>query len=163
MYRGPAKAGRPRRISTSDLKTRSTIPKACGTCSIENSFELNCAKPIAEAQSDCVDIPWVTKLGAATPKIDAVAIDPTPSPQLLNAIVRAHAWVKLLNEGTYDSLEELARAHHLYPNFGRHAIRAAFIDPESGARMDRSGLGAKTAYIMPGKPPPPNCFFLRCG
>jgi hypothetical protein len=43
--------------------------------------------------------------------------------------VRAHAWVKLLNEGSYDSPEALARAHDLHPNFLRHAIRAAFLDP----------------------------------
>jgi site-specific DNA recombinase len=84
---------------------------------------------IIEAPPDCDDIPWAMKPDAAATKIDAIAIDPTPNPQLVNAIVRAHAWVKLLNEGSYDSPEELARAHDLHPNFLRHAIRAAFLDP----------------------------------
>jgi hypothetical protein len=77
------------------------------------------------------------KPGAALPKIDTVAFDPTPNPQLVNAIVRAHAWVKLLNEGSYDSPEELARAHDLHPNFLRHAIRAAFLDPSITERVLR--------------------------
>jgi site-specific DNA recombinase len=84
---------------------------------------------IIEAPPDSVDIPWTSKPDAAVQKIDAVAFDPTPNPQLVHAIVRAHAWVKLLNEGSYDSPEELARAHDLHPNFLRHAIRAAFLDP----------------------------------
>jgi DNA invertase Pin-like site-specific DNA recombinase len=92
---------------------------------------------IIEAPPDCDDIPWAMKPGAALPKIDTVAFDPTPNPQLVNAIVRAHAWVKLLNEGSYDSPEELARAHDLHPNFLRHAIRAAFLDPSITERVLR--------------------------
>jgi site-specific DNA recombinase len=83
----------------------------------------------AEESIDCIDIPWAMKPAAAEPMPDNAAFEPTPNPQLVNAIVRAHAWVKLLNEGTYLSLEKLARAQNLHPNFLRHAIRAAFIDP----------------------------------
>ena len=63
------------------------------------------------------------------PSAGGVASAPEPNPQLLNAIVRAHAWVKLLQEGIHDSLESLADAVKLHPNFVRHAIRSAFIDP----------------------------------
>jgi DNA invertase Pin-like site-specific DNA recombinase len=82
-----------------------------------------------QASRDHVDIPWVTELRREIPSAHAASSEPAPNPQLLNAIVRAHAWVRLLREGTYDSLESLADGVKLHPNFVRHAIRAAFIDP----------------------------------
>jgi DNA invertase Pin-like site-specific DNA recombinase len=116
---------------------RSELHKTCLSLTLQPAKN----ESIAEAPPDCVDIPWVMKLDTAVPKMDTVAIDPTPIPQLVNAIVRAHAWVKLLKEGTYDSLEELARAHNLHPNFVRHAIRAAFLDPSITEQVLRGTAG----------------------
>jgi site-specific DNA recombinase len=83
----------------------------------------------ADQPSDHFDVPWVAKPEITHPLASAAPVDPEPNPQLLNAIVRAHAWIRLLNDGAYNSLEELAHAHHLHPNFVRHAVRAAFLDP----------------------------------
>jgi site-specific DNA recombinase len=91
--------------------------------------------------ADQVDVPWVTEPGHAMANAHAVASEPAPNPQLLNAIVRAHAWVRLLREGVYDSLESLASGVKLHPNFVRHAIRAAFIDPSITEDVVRGNAG----------------------
>ena len=77
-----------------------------------------------------IDLPWIAKRPSAAATDPLPSTEPAANPQLLNAIVRAHAWVKLLDDGTYDSIEDLSRAVSLHPNFVRLAIRAAFIDPE---------------------------------
>jgi hypothetical protein len=104
---------------------------------------------IIEAPPDCDDIPWAMKPDAAVTKIDTIAFDPAANRQLVNAIVRAHAWVKLLNEGSYDSPEELARAHDLHPNFLRHAIRAAFLDPSITEQVLRGTPDVTVSRIRP--------------
>jgi hypothetical protein len=95
----------------------------------------------ADQPSDHRDVPWVAKPEITRSQVYAAPVDPTPNPQLLNAIVRAHAWIKLLNEGAYDSLEDLARAVRLHPNFVRHAIRAAFVDPSITEDVLRGAAG----------------------
>jgi site-specific DNA recombinase len=103
---------------------RIELPQSCLRLSIrpnENAAE-------ADRRSERVDIPW-TKPVTSMPDVQADAIEQAPNPQLLNAIVRAHAWVKLLRDGVYATPEDLARGVKLHPNFVRHAIRAAFIDP----------------------------------
>jgi len=48
---------------------------------------------------------------------------------LVQAVVRAHAWLKLLTDGTYDSIEALAPAVGLHPKHIRNLIRLAFLSP----------------------------------
>jgi site-specific DNA recombinase len=48
---------------------------------------------------------------------------------LIRAIVRAHKWLKSLSDGTYDSIEELARALELHPKVVRKGLRLAFLSP----------------------------------
>jgi hypothetical protein len=51
------------------------------------------------------------------------------NPELIHAIVRAHAWRTALEDGTYDSVEALARAVGLHPKVLRSRIRLAFLAP----------------------------------
>jgi site-specific DNA recombinase len=50
--------------------------------------------------------------------------------QLVNAIVRAPAWLRLLIDGTYDSIESLAHAINLHPKIIRKRIQLAFLAPQ---------------------------------
>jgi hypothetical protein len=82
---------------------------------------------------ETIDLPWTAK--PVPSKLPNPELAPCPKPKLLNAIVRAHAWVRLLRDGTYDSIDDLARTFGSHPNFVRHAIRAAFIDPDITERI----------------------------
>jgi site-specific DNA recombinase len=52
-----------------------------------------------------------------------------PNPRLVQALARAHVWLKLLSDGTYGSIESLARAVDLHPKHVRNAVRLAFLSP----------------------------------
>jgi len=53
----------------------------------------------------------------------------TPSPQLVQAVVRAHTWVRLLSDGTHKSIESLAQSVGVHPKIVRNGIRIAFLAP----------------------------------
>jgi site-specific DNA recombinase len=49
---------------------------------------------------------------------------------LVQSIVRAHGWMRSLEDGTYESIEQLAEASGLHPKVVRQALRLAFLSPE---------------------------------
>jgi site-specific DNA recombinase len=49
---------------------------------------------------------------------------------LIQSIVRAHGWIRSLQEGAYQSIEQLAEADGLHPKVVRQALRLAFLSPE---------------------------------
>ena len=64
-------------------------------------------------------------------QIDERATKPSPSPDpsLVQAVGRAHAWIRQLSDGTYKSIEELALAHGMNVKVVRKAIRLCFLAP----------------------------------
>jgi hypothetical protein len=48
----------------------------------------------------------------------------------IQPIVRAHAWVDCLRDGTYESIEQLAEENRLHPKVVRQALRLAFLSPD---------------------------------
>ncbi len=50
-------------------------------------------------------------------------------PELVQAVVRAHLWLKQLQDGTYGSIEELGRAVTIHPKNIRSGLRLAFLAP----------------------------------
>jgi site-specific DNA recombinase len=68
---------------------------------------------------------------------------------LIQSIVRAHVWVRYLQDGTYDSIEALANANLLHPKVVRQALRLAFLSPEvtSAVLEDRQPKGLSLAQI----------------
>jgi site-specific DNA recombinase len=48
---------------------------------------------------------------------------------LIQSIVRSHVWVRYLQDGTYNSIEALAKASLLHPKVVRQALRLAFLSP----------------------------------
>jgi len=54
----------------------------------------------------------------------------TPNPQLVQAVVSAHVWLKSLVDGTCSSIEDLAAAANLHPKVVRSKITLAYLAPE---------------------------------
>ena len=52
-----------------------------------------------------------------------------PDAQLIQALARAHIWLKSLTNSTYESIDDLARAVDLHPKVIRNRIRLAFLAP----------------------------------
>jgi site-specific DNA recombinase len=49
---------------------------------------------------------------------------------LIQALVRAHGWIKLLRDGVHESVEDLAEANRTHPKVVRQALRLAFLAPD---------------------------------
>jgi DNA invertase Pin-like site-specific DNA recombinase len=54
----------------------------------------------------------------------------SPNPQLVQAIVHAHVWLKSLLDGSFSSIGDLAQAAKLHPKVIRARMRLAFLAPE---------------------------------
>jgi DNA invertase Pin-like site-specific DNA recombinase len=78
--------------------------------------------------SSSFEIPWTGKIRdlAQTEGNEAA---PQPNLQLIQAIVRAHEWLRSLADGTYASIEALAKAVDLHPKVIRRRIQLAFLSP----------------------------------
>lgn len=88
-------------------------------------------KPTADSTPSAVEIPWSTLNKRECPRIEQANEDTVraPNPQLVQAIVRAHLWIRLLSDGTHKTVESLARSVGTHPKIVRNAIRMAFLAP----------------------------------
>lgn len=78
--------------------------------------------------SETLDILW----SAQTPRAPAERQQlesHQPDGTLVNLVVRAHAWLRQLNAGTYRTVEALAKDAGLHPKIVRQSIRLAFLEP----------------------------------
>lgn len=79
--------------------------------------------------SETIEIPW------QPPSKNAPALAPPSAkinqldPKLLQAIVRAHAWLRDLQSGKFDSVETLAASVSLHSKVVRQELRYAFLAP----------------------------------
>jgi DNA invertase Pin-like site-specific DNA recombinase len=78
-----------------------------------------------------IEAPW-----SPTKKRNLIQIEggepratPRANLQLVQTVVRAHAWLELLSAGTYDSIESLAKVIKQHPKVIRSRIRFAFLAP----------------------------------
>lgn len=53
-----------------------------------------------------------------------------PDVNLINAVARAHFWLRVLSDGTYQSIEQLADAAKWNPKVIRKTLRLAFLAPD---------------------------------
>ena len=80
-----------------------------------------------------IELPWtpLKKRDLAQIEQDPANEDRrAPNPQLVQALVHAHVSVESLYDGTYASVEDLARAAGLHPKVIRKRIRLAFLAPD---------------------------------
>ena len=76
-----------------------------------------------------IEFPWTPKEKAGTTRVEPRQSG-TPDQKLLQSVVRAHAWLRELSDGTHASIESLAIAAKLHPKVIRQALRLAFLTPE---------------------------------
>jgi site-specific DNA recombinase len=78
-----------------------------------------------------IAVPWspTQKHAAATMEGNDHSADGR-NESLIQSVVRAHSWVRALQDGTYGSVEELADENKLHPKVVRQNLRLAFLSPE---------------------------------
>jgi site-specific DNA recombinase len=78
-----------------------------------------------------IAVPWspTQKHAAATMEGNDHSADGRKE-SLIQSVVRAHSWVRALQDGTYGSVEQLADENKLHPKVVRQNLRLAFLSPE---------------------------------
>ena len=116
---------------------RATLKPTCieVTANISNNASVTDIKAL--------EIPWLPN---AKPDLTGVELTETckPDPKLVQSIVRAHAWMRELSNGTHASIESLAKAVKLNPKVIRQALRLAFLAP---ATMNSILQGEQPAHL----------------
>lgn len=79
--------------------------------------------------TETVEIPWRAPVKNAPALAPSSSDTDQPDPKLLQAVVRAHAWLRDLHLGKYDSVEALAESVKLHPKVVRQELRYAFLAP----------------------------------
>jgi len=78
---------------------------------------------------ETIDIPWTSKT-LNRPDASTLAPSRESDRKLLQAIVRAHAWLSDLANNRSASVEELANKADIHPKVMREALKMAFLAPE---------------------------------
>jgi site-specific DNA recombinase len=79
-----------------------------------------------------LEIPFKQRISGNRVAIDETGanhLQRAANPLLVRAIVRAHSWLKSLFDGTYGSIEDLARGLDLHPKVVRKGLKLAFLSP----------------------------------
>jgi DNA invertase Pin-like site-specific DNA recombinase len=89
-------------------------------------------KPTADSTRPAIELPWSTPKKRERPRIEGSddASATAPNPQLIQAIVRAHVWTRLLLDGTHKTIVSLAQSVGVNPKIVRYSIRMAFLAPD---------------------------------
>lgn len=89
-------------------------------------------KATDDSHASPIEIPWSNQRKRDLARIDDAAAGPdakTSDQAVLQALVRAHVWLKQLADGTFSSIEALAAAANIHPKVIRNRIRLAFLGP----------------------------------
>jgi hypothetical protein len=92
----------------------------------KNSLELAFA---FDGLAKGIEIPWTRDTPSPAREPSPVMSNDMSNQKLLQAVVRAHAWLKDLSDSRYRSVEDLADAAGLHPKIVRQALRLAFLSP----------------------------------
>ena len=89
-------------------------------------------RAIEDRPSTVIDIPRAAPVTRRQNQIERANEDPAPkpNPQLVQAVVRAHAWLRMLSAGRYETIESLAKSVGVHPKIVRSSIRIAFLAPD---------------------------------
>jgi site-specific DNA recombinase len=95
---------------------------------------------------ETIEIPWVSKNVDRHDAFTAPA-DREPDQKLVQAVVRAHAWLSEFANDSFSSIEELASKAEVHPKIMRQALKLAFLAPDivtsilaGGARFELADL-----------------------
>lgn len=84
--------------------------------------------PAAKIRSNQFAIPW-QGYQPGTASIIASGSEHQPDAKLVQAIVRAHTWLRYLQNGRFSTVEALAVSVTLHPKLVRQELRYAFLAP----------------------------------
>ena len=90
------------------------------------------SKSVGDVEAPIVQVPFINRPNGNRAEIDESAANHSKrvaNPLLVQAIVRAHNWLKSLSDGTCSSIEDLARRLNLHPKVIRKGLRLAFLSP----------------------------------
>jgi site-specific DNA recombinase len=83
-----------------------------------------------------IRVAWSAKAKDAATQVEgSVVEDRARNEGLIRSIVRAHAWAQSLQDGSYETVEMLAKANLLHPKVVRQALRLAFLSPDVTAAI----------------------------
>jgi site-specific DNA recombinase len=78
-----------------------------------------------------IKIAWSTKAKDTATVVEGNGgPESAPNESLIQSIVRAHGWMRSLQDEAYASIEELAKTSNLHPKVIRQALRLAFLSPD---------------------------------
>lgn len=84
--------------------------------------------PATRIRSNQFSIPWQVREPGSATIIEADG-ERQPDAKLVQAIVRAHAWLHYLHSSKFDTVEALAASVKLHPKLVRQELRYAFLAP----------------------------------
>ena len=95
-------------------------------------------KTAGDSEAPAVEVPFISQHNRNRAGIDESGTDHSKrvtNPLLLQAIIRAHNWLKFLSDGTCNSIDDLARRLDLHPKVIRKGLRLAFLSPVIAKRV----------------------------
>jgi site-specific DNA recombinase len=87
---------------------------------------------LKNTEADTIEIPFTNRVRGNCTAVDESGTNhsqQTTNLRLIQAIIRAHNWLKSVSDGTYGSIEDLARQFDLHPKVIRKGLRLAFLSP----------------------------------
>ena len=113
------------------LKPQNLIDRSVSRIVVGSTKVKITLKSTTDGNPSAIEIPWSNTQNHQRPHIEDgdEAMARAPNPQLVQAVVRAHTWVRLLSEGTHKSIESLAHSVDVHPKIVRNGIRMAFLAP----------------------------------
>ncbi|MGL5164875.1 MAG: recombinase family protein [Afipia sp.] len=139
-------AGSVARVSATDieqtlitvLRERLRIDKALLDADVIGTYvartDLSCraikitTTPAARTRSNEFSIPWQPRQAGSVSITESNAAR-EPDQKLVQAVVRAHAWLRDLQNNKFDAVEALAASVKLHPKVVRQELRYAFLAP----------------------------------
>jgi hypothetical protein len=79
---------------------------------------------------------------------------PRVDSSLVKAIARAYRWQRLLEEGTYASMRDLATAERISPSYVSRLLRLTLLSPENVEAVLNGQFGTKLATDFVSQPVP---------
>ncbi len=123
------------------LLTRLAIEAEATTCDVLSNLERAVVKAdrivvsavAIDGPSSTFEIPWQSQAKAIPTQVELTT--PVIDQKLLQAGVRAHAWMRQLADGTFASIEDLAEIADFHPKVVRQNLRLAFLPPDITAKI----------------------------
>lgn len=86
--------------------------------------------PAASHASRDITLPWQSPTPGSSSLIENDDTDKRkPDESLIQSVVRARHWLLALQDGAYDTVEDLAAAQDIHPKVVRQELRLAFLSP----------------------------------